>query len=116
MDARLQLQVWHRARKRCKYCRFPARLTRVAFRIDHIIAEKHGTPTNSRTSANQFCVRTTKCILSLMSHADVLRLTLFEKAPISLAHSLSTSQSQLTDMQIQPSLPGFFNGTLVDYD
>src|SRR5439155_7190530 len=27
---------------RCEYCRFPARLTRVPFQIDHIIAEKHG--------------------------------------------------------------------------
>ena len=42
MDPRLQAQVWRRAQDRCEYCDFPARLTRVPFQIDHIIAEKHG--------------------------------------------------------------------------
>ncbi|MGA2751482.1 MAG: HNH endonuclease signature motif containing protein [Verrucomicrobiota bacterium] len=42
MDARLQAQVWRRAQSRCEYCGFPARLTRVPFQIDHVIAEKHG--------------------------------------------------------------------------
>ena len=42
MDPRRQAQVWRRAQGRCEYCRFPARLTRVHFQIDHIIAEKHG--------------------------------------------------------------------------
>jgi hypothetical protein len=41
MDARLQSQVWRRAKRCCEYCRFPAELTRVPFQIDHIIAEKH---------------------------------------------------------------------------
>jgi hypothetical protein len=42
MNARLEARVWRRARERCEYCQFPARLTRVPFQIDHIIAEKHG--------------------------------------------------------------------------
>ena len=41
MDARLEAQVWRRARNRCEYCGFPAEFTRVPFQIDHIIAEKH---------------------------------------------------------------------------
>src|SRR5438552_5441685 len=41
MDARLEAQVWRRARNRCEYCAFPAEFTRVPFQIDHIIAEKH---------------------------------------------------------------------------
>jgi hypothetical protein len=41
VDARLEAQVWRRARNRCEYCRFPAESTRVPFQIDHIIAEKH---------------------------------------------------------------------------
>lgn len=45
MDARLEAQVWRRARSRCEYCGFPAAFTRVPFQIDHIIAEKHRGPT-----------------------------------------------------------------------
>src|SRR5437667_452492 len=41
MDARLEAQVWRRARNRCEYCGFPAEFTRVPFQIDHLIAEKH---------------------------------------------------------------------------
>lgn len=41
MDARLEAQVWRRARHRCEYCGFPAHFTRVPFQMDHIIAEKH---------------------------------------------------------------------------
>ena len=41
MDARLEAQVWRRARNHCEYCGFPAEFTRVPFQIDHIIAEKH---------------------------------------------------------------------------
>jgi hypothetical protein len=45
MDPRLEQQVWTRARGRCEYCHFPARLTRVPFQIDHVVAEKHRGPT-----------------------------------------------------------------------
>jgi len=48
--------------------------------------------------------------LSLYTILQILSLTLFEKTPISQALSLSTMQLQLTDMQIQPSLPGFLTG------
>ena len=44
--------------------------------------------------------------LSLYTVLQILSLTLFEKTPISQALSLSTLQSQLTDIQFQPSLPG----------
>jgi hypothetical protein len=42
MDTRLEAEVRRRAYERCEYCGFPARLTRVPFQMDHIIAEKHG--------------------------------------------------------------------------
>lgn len=48
--------------------------------------------------------------LSLYTILQVLSLTLFEKTPVSQTLSLSIVQSQLTDIQIQPSLPGFLTG------
>lgn len=37
--------VWQRAGERCEYCHFPASVAWLPFQIDHIIAEKHGGPT-----------------------------------------------------------------------
>ena len=43
--------VWRRAAFRCEYCHFPARLSGLNFQIDHIIAEKHGGPTDAENLA-----------------------------------------------------------------
>jgi 5-methylcytosine-specific restriction endonuclease McrA len=60
MDISLQEQVWNRAQGRCEYCHFPSQLTRVAFQLDHIIAEKHGGPTTFENLALScfFCTAT----------------------------------------------------------
>lgn len=43
--------VWRRAVLRCEYCHTPARLSGLNFQIDHIIAEKHGGPTDAENLA-----------------------------------------------------------------
>lgn len=43
--------VRRRAAFRCEYCQFPERFTGLHFRIDHIIPEKHGGPTDSENLA-----------------------------------------------------------------
>src|SRR2546426_8966683 len=48
--------------------------------------------------------------LSLYTILQILSLTLFEKAPISQALSHSTWSPNLTDIQIQPCLPGLLTG------
>ena len=35
----------HSAQDRCEYCHFPADLAELSFELDHIIARKHGGPT-----------------------------------------------------------------------
>ncbi|MCU0570056.1 MAG: HNH endonuclease [Oculatellaceae cyanobacterium Prado106] len=42
VSAALRRQVVERAGDRCEYCRFPQRVTFLAFEMEHIIAEKHG--------------------------------------------------------------------------
>lgn len=39
-------RVRQRAEERCEYCHFPAEAAWLPFQLDHIIAEKHGGPTN----------------------------------------------------------------------
>jgi hypothetical protein len=48
--------------------------------------------------------------LSLYTILQILSLTLFEKTPMAQALSQSTMSSELTDIQIQQSLPGFLTG------
>jgi hypothetical protein len=45
MDAALVRQVWQRARHCCEYCQMPQDHDDTPFEIDHIIARKHGGPT-----------------------------------------------------------------------
>ena len=40
-----------RAAGRCEYCRFPMAVSRLPFHCDHIIAEKHGGPTDDSNLA-----------------------------------------------------------------
>ena len=61
MDARLEAQIWRRARNRCEYCGFRAELTRVPFQIDHIIAQKHrGRTTSDNLALSCFFCNTFK--------------------------------------------------------
>ncbi len=46
MEAALVRLVWQRARDCCEYCRLPQAYSNLTFEIDHIIAQKHGGPTN----------------------------------------------------------------------
>ena len=50
MQRQLAELVRLRARFRCEYCHFPERFTGLNFQIDHVIAEKHGGPTEVKTS------------------------------------------------------------------
>lgn len=43
--------VRRRAGFRCEYCHFPERFSGLNFQMDHIIAEKHGGPTESENLA-----------------------------------------------------------------
>ena len=47
MDKALEDLVRHRAAGRCEYCQFP----RPPFHIEHVIARKHGGPTNESNLA-----------------------------------------------------------------
>ena len=51
MQRQLMELVWRRADFRCEYCHSPARLSGLNFQIDHIIAEKHGGPTDAENLA-----------------------------------------------------------------
>jgi hypothetical protein len=46
MQRQLVDLVRRRAAFRCEYCQFPERFTGLNFQMDHIIAEKHGGPTD----------------------------------------------------------------------
>lgn len=43
--------VRQRGRFRCEYCHFPERVSGLNFQIDHIVAEKHGGPTERENLA-----------------------------------------------------------------
>jgi len=47
MQRQLVELVRRRAGFRCEYCHFPERFSGLNFQMDHIIAEKHGGPTES---------------------------------------------------------------------
>jgi 5-methylcytosine-specific restriction endonuclease McrA len=51
MQRQLVELVRRRAGFRCEYCQFPERFSGLNFQIDHIIAEKHGGPTDSANLA-----------------------------------------------------------------
>src|SRR6266540_7075640 len=51
MQRQLVELVRLRAGFRCEYCHFPERFTGLNFQIDHVIAEKHGGPTESENLA-----------------------------------------------------------------
>ncbi|AUX46311.1 uncharacterized protein SOCE26_078160 [Sorangium cellulosum] len=45
MDAALVALVWQRANATCEYCLLPQAISSIPFEIDHVIAQKHGGPT-----------------------------------------------------------------------
>lgn len=47
MDALLKERVWQRAKGLCEYCHVPHAFDPVPYHIDHIIAQKHGGPTDA---------------------------------------------------------------------
>lgn len=49
--AELERVVIRRAGARCEYCHFPEFAAEIPFHIDHIIAEKHGGPTEAANLA-----------------------------------------------------------------
>ena len=51
MQRELVEQVRRRAGFRCEYCHFPERFSGLNFQIDHVIAEKHGGPTDGENFA-----------------------------------------------------------------
>ena len=51
MDAALVELVWARARSSCEHCQLPQSLSAIPFEIDHILAQKHGGPTNDSNLA-----------------------------------------------------------------
>lgn len=46
MDRALEQLVWSRAGHRCEYCLLPADLSSFSFQLNHVIAQKHGGPTD----------------------------------------------------------------------
>ena len=48
MERSLEALVWHRAGGRCEYCQLSWQLSTWPFEVDHIIAEHHLGPTESR--------------------------------------------------------------------
>lgn len=50
-DRATEALVRKRARERCEYCHLPEAVTDTPFQIDHVIAEKHGGPTNAKNLA-----------------------------------------------------------------
>lgn len=51
MDAALTALVRKRAQSICEYCRLPQVFSAIPFEIDHIIAQKHGGPTQEENLA-----------------------------------------------------------------
>lgn len=51
MDAALAALVRNRAQSICEYCRLPQVFSAIPFEIDHIIAQKHGGPTQEENLA-----------------------------------------------------------------
>ena len=51
MQRQLVEMVRQRAAFRCEYCHFPERFAGLNFQIDHVIAEKHGGPTDDANLA-----------------------------------------------------------------
>jgi len=51
MDAALTALVRKRAQSTCEYCRLPQVFSAIPFEIDHIIAQKHGGPTQEENLA-----------------------------------------------------------------
>lgn len=51
MDRQLAALVWQRAGAVCEYCRLPQACSLIPFEIDHIIAQKHGGPTEATNLA-----------------------------------------------------------------
>ena len=51
MQRQLVELVRRRAGFRCEYCQFPEKFSGLNFQIDHIIAEKHGGPTDEENLA-----------------------------------------------------------------
>jgi hypothetical protein len=51
MQRQLVELVRRRAAFRCEYCHFPERFSGLNFQIDHVIAEKHGGPTDGENLA-----------------------------------------------------------------
>ncbi|WP_437671996.1 HNH endonuclease [Sorangium sp. So ce131] len=47
MDAALAALVWQRANATCEYCLLPQAISSIPFEIDHVIAQKHGGPTET---------------------------------------------------------------------
>jgi HNH endonuclease len=47
IPASLDTLVRQRARERCEYCHMPQAVRRLRFSIDHIVARKHGGPTEA---------------------------------------------------------------------
>ncbi|HRI72114.1 MAG TPA: HNH endonuclease signature motif containing protein [Polyangium sp.] len=51
MDAALTALVRNRAQLTCEYCRLPQAFSAIPFEIDHIVAQKHGGPTQEENLA-----------------------------------------------------------------
>lgn len=51
MDQALVALVRRRAAATCEYCRLPQSLSPIPFEIDHVIAQKHGGPTEAANLA-----------------------------------------------------------------
>src|ERR1700679_4131056 len=51
MERALVTLVWERARSACEYCQLDQRFSSMTFEIDHVIAEKHGGPTDEANLA-----------------------------------------------------------------
>jgi 5-methylcytosine-specific restriction endonuclease McrA len=51
MDAALAALVRKRAQLICEYCRLPQVFSAIPFEIDHIVAQKHGGPTQEENLA-----------------------------------------------------------------
>lgn len=51
MERSLTDLVWERADGACEYCQLPQPLSSLPFELDHIIAEKHGGPTDEANLA-----------------------------------------------------------------
>ena len=50
-DQSLVSLVWDRANRTCEYCQLPQSFSSIPFEIDHIIAQKHGGPSEAANLA-----------------------------------------------------------------